>query len=356
MKHSAARVLVLIFAFAIVLPSGVVNAGCEMLEYHRVQATPHVYLFEAAEGTTGIVNGNIVAVIGKEAILLVDAGQFPSASRKVLGELRSLSQAPVRYIVNTHWHGDHLLADSVFKDAFPKAEIIAHSHTISEANRHYKDYVENSLKQFPLLMADMRKRMDASSSVDERLWMKETLDCAELAIPEIKITRYLPADRPMDSKLEINLGDLPVVIEHLGTGNTPGDLVVFVEADKLVATGDMIVFPSPYAIGSDLEPWPATLERLMHLGAEVYVPGHGPVLRDTAYIRDVEDLLKTTRTQLSVLYDQGVAKMEAAQQLDTSSFRAKYINTPMRRQAFDQFFVKAAVSAMDSTKKPSKVP
>ena len=101
--------------------------ACGMLHYKYVQATPHVHVFEAAEGTTGIVNGNIVAVIGSDAILLVDSGQFPSASRKVLDELRRISPVPVRYLVNSHWHGDHLLANSVFKDAFPHAEIIAHS-------------------------------------------------------------------------------------------------------------------------------------------------------------------------------------------------------------------------------------
>lgn len=49
-------------------------AACEMFQFKRVQASPHVVVFQAAEGTTGVVNGNIVAVIGRDAILVVDTG------------------------------------------------------------------------------------------------------------------------------------------------------------------------------------------------------------------------------------------------------------------------------------------
>jgi glyoxylase-like metal-dependent hydrolase (beta-lactamase superfamily II) len=246
--------------------------------------------------------------------------------------------------VNTHWHGDHLLANSVFKDAFPQAEIIAHSHTLAQANRFYADVAEKSPQRFPKIMADLKARMEASPSSDERIWMQATLDCAELALPELKLTRYVPPDKVVDDQLELDLGQLPIVIRHIGVGNTPGDLVVLVKSDQLVATGDMIVYPSPYAIGSNLEPWPATLERLMSLGATTYVPGHGPVFHDTEYIRDVQQLLKDMRAQLIALYDRKVAKKDAAAQVHLDNFQKKYINSPMRRQAFAQYFIRSAVN------------
>jgi glyoxylase-like metal-dependent hydrolase (beta-lactamase superfamily II) len=90
-------------------------AACEMMQYRRVQASPHVHVFEAAEGTTAVVNGNIVAIVGRDAEMVVDTGQFPGIARRVVADLRALTKAPVRYVVNTHWHGDHLLANSVFR-------------------------------------------------------------------------------------------------------------------------------------------------------------------------------------------------------------------------------------------------
>src|SRR5690348_6712273 len=105
------RLLLAFLAFG----SAAAFAECEMTQYRRVQASRHVHVFEAAEGTTAVVNGNIVAVVGREAVLVVDTGQFPSIARRVVADLKSISPLPVRYVVNTHWHGDHLLANSVFK-------------------------------------------------------------------------------------------------------------------------------------------------------------------------------------------------------------------------------------------------
>jgi glyoxylase-like metal-dependent hydrolase (beta-lactamase superfamily II) len=110
------RKLIALFVSA---PALAAFADCEMTRFQRVQPTPHVTVFEAAEGTTGVVNGNILAVVGKDAVLVVDTGQFPSVARRVIAEIRSITSAPVKYVVNTHWHGDHLLGNDVFKQAYP---------------------------------------------------------------------------------------------------------------------------------------------------------------------------------------------------------------------------------------------
>ena len=318
--------------------------ACDMMEYKRVQASPHVHVFEAAEGTTAVVNGNIVAVIGKEAILVVDTGQIPSVARRVIAEIRTLSPLPVRYIVNTHWHGDHLLGNFAFKDAFPEARIVAHSHTIAEGARVYTDYAARTRASLPAARESMRKRGEASSSADEKLWVTKTIECIDRMLPEVEVTRYLPPDLPVDDELAVDLGGLVVVVKHIGAGNTPGDLIVWVEADRLAAVGDMVVAPVPYAIGSALEPWTRTMAKLRTLGAATYVPGHGPVMRDDTYIRDVEALLAGTRTQLVAMQARGVSRADAAAQLDAGAFRQRYITTPMRRQAFEQFFVRPAIA------------
>src|SRR5262249_23422459 len=157
-----------------------------------------VHVFEAAEGTTGVVNGNITAVIGKEAILVVDTGQFHGIAKRIIADIRASSPLPVRYIVNTHWHGDHLLANSDFKEAFPQAQILAHSFTIAEGAKRYDDYAAKQAKQFPILLDQARKRREASANEDEKLWLDRTLDCAERLLPEIEGTRYVAPEVAVD--------------------------------------------------------------------------------------------------------------------------------------------------------------
>ena len=324
--------------------------ACDMFTYERVQAAPNVYVFQAAEGTTGVVNGNITLVVGRESALVVDTGQFPGIARRVVEDIKRITPLPVRHIVNTHWHGDHLLANSVFREAWPEARIVAHSHTIEQAAKFYSDYDARMAQRLPIIMADMRKQRDAAESSEQKQWLERTLACAERAMPEIEVTRYLAPDLVVDQELPIDLGATRAVVRHLGAGNTPGDLIVWLPQQRIAIVGDMIVHPVPYAIGSQLAPWTRTLARLRALQPRAIVAGHGPVMRDDRYLRDVEALLESTRAQLADMHSRGVSRQDAEKQLDTSRFRERYVTTPMRRQAFEQFFVKAAIQQVWTAK------
>jgi len=329
---------------ALLLSTATLHAAtCETEKYTRVQPSAHVTVFQSAEGTPAIVNGNIVAISGSDATLIVDTGQFPGNAKRVIAELKAGGK-PVKYIVNTHWHGDHLLANAQFKEAYPEARFIAHSHTIAEAAKRYDaEYAAKSMKSIPIVADQFRKRREETKSDEERLWIDRTLACVDFLLGELEHTRYVAPDMPVDQELRLDLGALPVVIRHIGSGNTPGDLVVWVEKDRLVASGDLLVHPSPYAIGSDLGPWVGTLDNLQKMSPRLIVPGHGPVMRDDTYLVDVRALIRSTRAQFDEMLAKGVAKADAAAKLDTRAFGDKYLDTPMKRQAFEQFFVKAAV-------------
>ena len=333
------------FLVAIALVLAAPALACDMLQYRRQQASRHVHVFEAAEGTTAVVNGNIVAVVGREAILVVDSGQFPSIARRVVNDIKALSGAPVRYVVNTHWHGDHLLANSVFREAWPEAKFVAHPHSIERAAAVYADYAATIPERLPGIVAGLEKQR-LSAGDDERIWVDRTLACIEAARPDIAAVRYLAPDTPLTDRLDVDLGGVTVSVRHIGSGNTPGDLVVWVESDRLLATGDMVVAPVPYAIGSDLEPWTRTLAQVKRLSPAVIVPGHGPVMRDDSYVRDVDALIATTDRQLRDLLARGVSREEAAKVLDVKTFRDKYITTPMRRHAFETFYVRPAIAQL----------
>jgi len=326
--------------------------ACDIMKYKRVKASDHVTVFEAAEGTTAVVTGNIVAIAGRDATLIVDTGQLPSVARRVIGELRDMKVASVRWVVNTHWHGDHLLGNGVFRDAYPDAHFIAHSYSIQQATRVYTGFAKRMAEKLPAVRDDFRKRAAATTSSDEKAWLEESAACVELALPETQQVAFFPQDTPVDDSRTIDLGGVTAVVRHLGTGNTPGDLVVWVPEDRLVASGDMVVFPAPYAIGSALDPWVATLEALQRLDPKVLVPGHGPVMRDGTYLADVKALIAATRSQVAALKAKGVAKEDAARQIDTAAFRARYIDTPMRRQAFQGFYVDAVVEKAWEEKRP----
>jgi cyclase len=330
--------------------------ACDLLTFQHERVSDRVHAFLTPEGTTGIVVGNITAIIGDEAILLVDGGQFHAGTLNALDQLKKISPKPVKYLVNTHWHGDHLLGNSAVRERFPDVQIFAHSHTIAEGKKRYaEDYVARQEKELPGAIEFFTKVRAETQDPQKHEWIDKTFACADQVFPtEIRKTVYTPPQHAIDTERKFDLGGVTAVVKHLGEGNTPGDLVVYVPEEKLVVTGDLVVYPAPYAIGSNLEPWPATLERLMTLGATTYIPGHGPVFRDSTYIRDVKALLETTRPQLEKMLAEKVDRKEAAKRLDTSAFSAKYITTPMRREAFSQFFIGSAIGKMWPKPEPPK--
>jgi cyclase len=209
-------------------------------EYRRVQASTHVHVFEAAEAGAAESQANIVAVIGREAIMVVDTGLSPEGARRALADLRKVSRLPVRYVVNTHYRNDQLLGNAVFKEAFPDAVFLAHGHAIEQAARFH----------------------------------------ATIPRSGTRLARYVRPDYEVDGEVRLQLGELLVAVRHLGPANSPGDLIVWVEADKLAATGELLVAPVGDVDHGKLQRWAQTLARLRALDPRVIVPARGAVISE----------------------------------------------------------------------------
>ncbi|MES2917616.1 MAG: MBL fold metallo-hydrolase, partial [Pseudomonadota bacterium] len=75
------------------------------------------------------LDGNAVAIIGSDGVLMFDTNGTPAAAEAVLREVRAITNQPVRYVVNSHWHWDHWYGTEVYRRAFPDVRVIAHEKT-----------------------------------------------------------------------------------------------------------------------------------------------------------------------------------------------------------------------------------
>src|SRR5687767_14773468 len=95
----------------------------------RTQIADGIYLYRTASyGEVGL-DGNAIAIISNDGVLVFDTNGTPSAAAAVLADLKTLTTQPVRFIVNSHWHWDHWYGTEVYTAAFPNVEIIAHEKT-----------------------------------------------------------------------------------------------------------------------------------------------------------------------------------------------------------------------------------
>jgi cyclase len=186
---------------------------------------------------------NCTAVVGRQAVLLVDPLIAPAYARLVEEALAAKTSLRVRYVALTHHHTDHALGASHF--AGRGATVIAHRHCAARMAAEHAD-----------LVAERRKQ-------------------PELAALFAEAQAYTPF-RIFEDGLTLDLGGTKARVIHTGHGHTPGDAIVHLPEESVVVCGDLV--SAGYHVNyedADVGHLDCGLAALSALGARTYVPGHG---------------------------------------------------------------------------------
>lgn len=302
------------------------------------------------------VESNSVFIIGDEGVIVVDSQSNLAATRETLAALRTLTDKPVRYVVNTHWHDDHIVGNQVYAEAFPGVEFVAHAATRAylpakgaEARRKWH---EGGLAQFIEGLRDIVKSGKNSKGEPLTDEQRESL-LSDIALGEGYLT--VPADfKPLlptitlEDKLTIYQGSRAVEILYLGRGHTSGDVVVNLPQEHVVAAGDLLVWPIPF-VGSDqshVGDWGATVERLIALRPSVIVPGHGPLMRDDSYARLVVRLMDSIKQQTEAAVARGETLEQARKDVNLDEMRRLFAGaSKVRNTLFSVYVVGPAIES-----------
>ena len=248
-------------------------------------------------GRRGASSGSTTVVVGDREVLVVDSGFVPSVARADIAVIRKWTAKPVKYLVNTHWHGDHTWGNSAYVEAFPGITIVSHTRTPELMTGYLTNFVGRNVSR----PVDMRRALETGIDLDgERLSdsrrkeIESGLPHSENLATEFKaLTLQLPT-MTFDRELTIDLGNRLVVLKHLGRGNTSSDTVVWLPKERVAVTGDLLVYPNPFFFGGFPSDWSITLKRILELEPVWVVPGHGAVLNEAdgrAFLTTVKDWL-----------------------------------------------------------------
>ena len=247
-----------LLVFVVLTPAGAAQTPPQ--PFVLKQIGPGVYAAISGESNAGFV-------IGEDGVLVVDSFFEPDTARALLSEIRKITPKPVRYVVNTHYHLDHVAGDPIFKEA--GAVIVTHRNVhawMRAENLHMFGDVPD-----PAFKARMEQRI------------------AQLPLPDLVI----------ESPITVWLGDRHVDIRPV-EGHTGGDLVVGVPAAKVLFCGDMLWRMPPNIVDGRVSKWIESerdFERLPDAASMVFVPGHGDVatVKDVAVFRGyLTDLVSLT--------------------------------------------------------------
>jgi cyclase len=230
-----------------------------------------VHAWLQPNGLLGESNAGLV--VGDGESLLVDTLWDPRLTRRMLAAIAPLIQrAPIKTLVNTHSDGDHWWGNQEVS----AAEIIA----TESASAVMEDESPAEMQRFRALAGALRlagsmpfpyPRRDAVAAI--AAYVSEVL--APFGFDEVQL---VPPTRTFSGELELAVGGREVRLIEIGPAHTAGDLIVWVPDAKVAIAADILfIGVTPIMWAGPLERWVAALERLLGLGAERLVPGHGPV-------------------------------------------------------------------------------
>ncbi len=308
-----------------------VNSQAGLFEFEFEELAPGVWAGVRLESSTFPVMGNTTFVIGDRGVVVFDGGGVPAMAEQVINKIQSITRLPVSHVVISHWHGDHNFGIHRFADEFPGVQFIAHSFTERAMNGSPMDYIENYplflTKTIPQYQEIVRTGMDADGNQvaeGELLEYRHMIENAEEIGREFSRVRVTLPTLSFDDKLVIHSGSRRIEILYLGHGNTEGDLVMWLPDEGIVATGDLVVLPSPYAFNVPPRAWAGTLRRLNALDYSALVPGHGPVQTNTAYVDLQIDVATGIADQRDAMVAKGLSLDEIEEQLDFSPWEKKF--------------------------------
>jgi len=235
--------------------------------------------------------GNVAVYETADGVILVD-DKFEKDVPQIMEKVLSITSKPVKYLLNTHQHGDHTGGNA--KLMAQGIEIVAHEN--------------------------------ARVNMEERKMP---------GLPRLSFSQ----------QFTVRLGGKVVRSQHFGRAHTNGDAVIYFPAHKTVHMGDMFVANAPFidytAGGSGIE-WPRTIERVLALDFETVIPGHGPVLKREDLVRWKQSF-ETLREDLMTQKRSGKAKDDVGKALDVTKLSG-WGAAPRWERSFPGFWVELKVN------------
>jgi cyclase len=287
------------------------------------------YKFEkVADGVyyaTGGFGSNNVVIVNDQDVLVVDDGATPAAARAFLEDIKKITNKPVRYVVNTHFHYDHTDGNSVFG---PEVQIIAHEYvrtaiaTFNVLNR--EPFITSQKTAVPARMETLAKQIAAEKDPRKKAALQKDLAAAQTTWSQLQEIRPTPPNVTYSSEMVLHRGSREIQLLFLGRGHTAGDTVVYLPAERIVCTGDLMESRLAYMGDAFFDEWVATLDALKKMDFALVLPGHGVPFSDKGLIAAFQSYLSDFTNKVAGLRAQGMTPEEAARRVDLASHQKDF--------------------------------
>jgi glyoxylase-like metal-dependent hydrolase (beta-lactamase superfamily II) len=274
------------------------------------------------------VNCNAAIIVLGDSVLVVDTHSKPSAARALIEQIKKITDKPVRYVVNTHFHWDHYQGNQAYPSSWPAGvEIISSQATRENIEHRGIPRVKYEIATMPREIEKLKSDLAAATDSTQKEKLRTNLQEAEAYLAELKSMQITLPTLTFNRSLILYRPSRTVQILWLGNAHTDGDVWVYLPKEKILICGDALHGWTPFMGDSYPFDWIRTLDAAEKLDFDQALGGHGDVMHGKATFELWKAYLRDLLDQTAQVYGSGASLEEAQKQLSpilTAKYASKF--------------------------------
>ena len=307
-------------------------------------------VYAAIAKPTAMLNCNAAVVVNSDHVLVVDTHSKPSAAKALIKQIREeVTELPVRYVVDSHLHGDHAMGNEAYPEVFGGAvEVISSVKTREWLQKIGLPRVKESLEGIPKEIASLKARIEASKDESDRAILKTQMEGLDSYLKEMTPPRVSLPTMTFDQRLVIHRGGREIHLMFLGRAHTAGDVVAYIPSERVIATGDLMHGLLPYMGDGFPDEWPATHRALEAREFDRVIPGHGAVQEGKSVLAEFRGYVEEITEKVTRGVEKGQTLDEMQKMITSAQLTSLAANNTRRR-------VERELGALFTPSKPAEM-
>lgn len=255
-------------------------------DYFSIEAVvPGVWALIVKPNPRSLAVSNAAVIELGDKVIVVDSHLSPTAAREAARLIAAITgNKPVRYLINTHWHPDHVQGNSTYSSAFPGAiDIISHTNTRRDIIAIELPFLKDQKQRLPKQIEDAKQQLAIGKvdgkpmTAEQKRRIETQIVRSEALLAEITNLEVTLPNLTLERSMTLHAGEREVRVLYFGRGHTEGDVIVYLPKEKVLVTGDLLTNSIPLMRDAFPLEWSATLGGVEKLDFTKNIPGHGDV-------------------------------------------------------------------------------
>jgi len=336
-SHSSRRDFIRVLTGGALAGASVLELAWHRAAWARSAAPTDSKIFDLEKAADGVyfararpqavINCNGAVFVRSRDVVVVDAHSKPSAAASLIAQIkREVSDKPVRYVINTHFHWDHMQGDHAYRQTGSKVDIIATNATKKLLSELSMTRMHESADEIAQQIEKMRKRSESSSSAAEKAFCAEQIRQMQSYEAELKNFQLELPDITFDDSYELKDPAFDLHLEFHGHAHTAGDVFVHCPQRRAVATGDASHGWVPNLGDGYPHAWPETIDKVMKSDFKYVLGGHGPMQSDRMIMTNQRNYIEELTGKVADGKRAGLSAAEMQKRYTVSSLRSMQSN------------------------------